>query len=525
MGSTVSYRSWERAELLAANLVWLVRLEWATRVLYLSPQRESAADPETGDVVTWRPGVDDFAWSESLDLFSLSPAVRSLTLTIRPHWLDVPQLIADREDLHQCKVQIYRHIRGGRSLLYFSGRVREYSFGPKGAPVEISIDANPWDDSGELCAQTARVDSTTWPNAAPKTDGEVYPIVIGQPGMLSASSYVQAVPAYAVDSSDEYVLIAGHAVKASQVRLFQGSTTATGPVKHVSDGRGRLVSVADVNSGFSGITYDPNDVYRSSWTEGAGLVQEGGVAIRTAGEVLRWAVRQSTAPWDIVSVNVAARLLDAYQIDTSIVCSPSERLRPWDWLASQLLPLLPVSVHGTARGLGVHVWPLEESPVASLTRGREGVYRVGRVESDDRTRLITESAMRYGYDADAKAYSQRVAAVSQEPDALNGGSVHRALQVGRLRYGPGVSEAQTSDAIYSAATAGAVVGWRAQELGRPAFFASYGLEQQWGWLRLGDQVTITDSEIGWSNRLAVIQGVEHSPGGRLTVALRVRDAA
>ena len=113
----MSYRWWERAELLAADLVWLVRLEWATRVLYLSPQRESATDPETGEVVTWRPGVDDFAWSESLDLFSLSPAVRSLTLTIRPHWLDVPQLIADREDLHQCKVQIYRHIRGGRTLL------------------------------------------------------------------------------------------------------------------------------------------------------------------------------------------------------------------------------------------------------------------------------------------------------------------------------------------------------------------------------------------------------------------------
>jgi hypothetical protein len=522
-GAVTNQRWWDRAELLAADLAWLVRLEWAERVVYLSPQQETAADPETGETVTWQPGVDDFTWSESLDLFSLSPAVRSLTLTIRPHWLDVPQLIADRRDLHQCTVQIYRHIRGGRSLLYFSGRVREYAFGPKGMPVELAIDANPWDDSGELCPETARVDSVTWPNAAEKTNGEMYPIVIGQPGLISEGTSVQAVPAFAVDPSEKYLLIAGHAVKASQVTVHQNGTSATGPVEHVADGRGRLVAVADVHNHFSGITYQAGDTYRTSWTEGPGLVQEGGVAIRTAGQVLRWAVRQSTAPWDMVSVKVASRLLESYQIDTSIVCDPAEHLRPWDWLASQLLPLLPVSIHGTARGLGIHVWPLGESPVANLTRGRQGVFRAGRVQSEDRTRLLTESAIRYAYDADHNLYSERVAAVSRSEDEANGGGVHRALQAGRMRYGVGVVEAQTSDLIYSAATAGAVVGWRAQELGLPAFFASYDLEQQWGWLRLGDQVTITDSEVGWANRLAVIQGVEHSLGGRMTVALRVRD--
>lgn len=521
----MSERWWDRVELLAADLVWLVRLEWASRVVYLSPQVVKAADPETGQTVTWRPGVDDFAWSESLDLFALSPVSRSLTLTVRPHWLDVPELISNRQDLHQCTVQIYRHILGGRSLLYFSGRVREYSYGPKGMPVELAIDANPWDDSGDLCPETARVDSTTWPSAAEKTNGERYPIVIGQPGLISASTSVQAVPAYAVDSGNKYLLIAGHAVQATQVTVHQNGSSATGPVEYVADGTGRLVAIADVHNHFTGITYQPNDTYRTSWTEGPGLTREGGGAIRTAGEVLQWAVSQSTAPWDMVSVQVAARLLEGYQIDTSIVCDQTEHLRPWDWLSAQLLPLLPVSIHGTARGLGVHVWPLGESPIANLTRGLQGVFRVGRIQSEDRTRLLTESAIRYAYDADHNLYAERVAAVSRSEDETNGGGVHRALQAGRLRYGPGVIEAQFSDLIYSASTAGAVVGWRSQELGLPAFFASYDLEQSWGWLRLGDQVTITDTEIGWSRRLAVIQSVEHSPGGRLTVALRVRDAA
>jgi len=518
-------RWWERRELLGADLVWLVRLEWAARVVYLAPQQVTANDPETGQPVTWRPGVEDFAWEESLDLFSLSPASRSLTLTIRPHWLDVPALIADRQDLHQCTARVYRYIRGGRSLLYFSGRVRDYSYGPKGSPVELAIDANPWDDSGELCPETARVDSDTWPGAAEKTDGEMYPIVIGQPGAISGSQSVQAVPGFAVDSSNKYILIAGHAVAASQVTLHQNGSDEVGPIDHVSDGRGRLVAVADVNNHFAGITYHSKDVYRTSWTEGPGLVQEGGTAVRTAGQVIRWAVRQSTAPWDLVSVDVAARLLEGYQIDTSIVCDPAQHLRPWDWLAAQILPLLPVSVHGTARGLGLHVWPLGEDPIASLVRGREGVYRVGRVQSEDRTRLLTESALRYAYDADHNLYAERVAAVSRSEDQANGGGVHRALQAGRARYGVGVAEAQTSDAIYSAATAGAVVGWRAQLYGLPSWSVSYELDQAWGWLRLGDQITITDSEIGWTNRIAVIQGVRHSPGGRLLVALRVQDSA
>ena len=517
---------WDRSELLAADLTWLVRLEWAGRVVHLAPQRVTATDPETGYSATWRPGVEDFSWSEALDLFSLSPASRSLTLTIRPNWLDVPALIADRQDLHQCTARIYRHIIGGRSVLYFSGRVRDYTYEAHGSPVEISIDANPWDDSGNLTPEAARVDSTTWPTAASKTNGERYPIVIGQPGVVG-SSVVPAVPAYAVQSSGKWILIAGHKVEASTVTLYEegnSDSPVVGPVVTKTDGAGRLVSVADVDS-FAGINYSPDSNYRTAWHSGAGLTQEGGAAIRSAGDALRWAVRQSSAPWDLVSVEVAAGLLEGYAIDAGIVGDPAEGLTPWEWIASHLLPLLPVSIHGTARGLGVHVWPLGRDPVASLTRGARGVSRVSRVQSQDRTELLTSSALRYAYDGEEKAYSQRVAAVSQEQDAINGGEVHRGMQAGRLRYGPGVEEGTTSDVVYRAGTARAVVAWRAQLLGLPSWSVSYELPTEWGWLRLGDQITITDSEIGWSSRLAVIQGVQHLPGGRLTVALLVQDSA
>jgi hypothetical protein len=518
-------RWWERAELLGARLTWLVRMEWAARVLYLAPQQVEAADPATGETVTWRPGVEDFAWEESIDLFALTPANRSLTLVVRPFWLDVPSLIADGQDLHQCTVQVYRHIIGGRALLYFSGRVRDYSFGPRGAPVELAIDANPWDEAGDLCVEDARVDANTWPKMAEKTNGEKYPIVIGQPGLISEDESVQAVPAYAVDRDEKYILIAGHAVQASQVELHQNGASAVGPVEHVVDGLGRLVAVADVHNHFGGVTYHEDETYRTAWTEGPGLVREGGVAIRTAGEAIRWATQQSTAPWDPASVEVAAQKLESYAIDTSIVCSPTSPLTPWDWLTAQILPLLPVSVIGTARGIGLHVWPTDEEPVATITRGKQGVHRVGRVESQDRTRLITSSALRYAYDADHNLYSERVAAVARPEDEANGGGVHRSLEAGLARYGPGVAEASTTDAVYSAATAGAVVNWRAQLFGLPAWSVAYELEKAWGWLRLGDQVRITDAEIGWSAELAVIQAVRHQPGGRLLVTLRVQSSA
>ena len=514
---------WTRDELLGADLRWLVRLDWAGLVLHLSTHETEAVDPVSGDTVRWAPAVDPFAWGEQLDLFALSPSTRSLDLTLRIPWVDVPARIMGGKDLHQCQVRLYRHIVGtSRTMPYLQGRVRDYTYEAKGSPVDISIEENPWDDSGSLLPEQARVSADTWPSASDKIDGERYPVILGAPGMVSGSA-IPATPAYPVDSSERYLLIAGHRVSASSVTIFDEDTGSndTATVETVSDGLGRLVSVVDINA--TSLSYDGDHKYRVGWSGGAGKMHEGGTPIRSAGDALRWAARQSTAAWDIVGVEVSSRLLDGYVIDGAIVGSPDETLTPWDWLTAQLLPLLPVSIHGGPRGLAVHVWPLTLSPVASLERGADEVSRVSRVESEDRTRLLSTSSLRYAYNGQEDAYSSRVAAVSQSEDAVDGGTVERHLQAGRIRYGAGRAEDETTDIVYHAGTAGAVVAWRAQLFGLPSFSVAYQLPQRYGWLRLGDRVEVTDDEVGFSAAAAVVESIEYLPSGRLEVGLRVSD--
>ena len=518
-------RWWTRNEILGVELRWLVRLSWAGQTYYLSTKQTEAADPVSGNTETWLPAVAEFSWSEELDLFGLSPRSRSLDLTIRMPWVDVPERIMGGRDLHQCEVRLYRHIVGGsKTMPYLQGRVREYTYEAKGGAIELSVEENPWDDAGNLTPEQARVSADTWPDASDEIEGERYPIILGAPGVVGGSA-IPATPAYPVSPNEQYVLIAGHRVEADNVTVFQEDATPasdTAPVYTVTDGLGRLVSVIDIND--TSLSYAEGDKYRIGWHDGAGKMHEGDSPVRSAGDVLRWAIRQSTAAWDLIGVEVSSRLLDQYTIDGAIVGSPDESLTPWDWLTAQLLPLLPVSIYGGPRGLSIHVWPLATDPLVSITSGADEVTRDSRVESEDRTRLLSLSSLRYGYNGEEDAYTARVAAVSQSQDAIDGGTIERHLQLGRMRYGAGKTEEDTTDIIYHAGTAGSVVSWRAQLYGLPSFSVLYQLPQRFGWLRLGDQIQITDDEVGFSSHLAVVEAIEYLPSGRLEVGLRVSDA-
>lgn len=82
------------------------------------------------------------------------------------------------------------------------------------------------------------------------------------------------------------------------------------------------------------------------------MLGEDGAVMRGAGDVLRWALGQSSLRVDRDRLAAALPALNGFLID----CVIDERVTPWEWLSANLLPLLPVSLVSGPRGLYPVVW-------------------------------------------------------------------------------------------------------------------------------------------------------------------------
>lgn len=236
------------------------------------------------------------------------------------------------------------------------------------------------------------VGSSTWPNADDNIRGEPYPVVVGAPGSpITSGGAVQATPGYLVNVANHTILVAGHRVAATNVRVWnltQG-TNATLAVSHVADGRGRVVATVDGTGAFSGAT-SPNagDELVVGWnrgTWGGGLIGPEG-EIAGAGDLLLWGVRHLTrGVWDLAAMSEYRAALNAYKIDT--FWNDPENWE--DWVQANILSTLPIEEIQGPRGRYYRpiVYETDRSRVrASIaTPGSGGGRRVSRVSAVSET--------------------------------------------------------------------------------------------------------------------------------------------
>lgn len=303
------------------------------------------------------------------------------------------------------------------------GVVTDASTSPIGATFTATED--PAADFGQLLDGGAAVSARTWPRTdaqrladgwyaassplgtSPAAVGLAYPTIIGRPssqiplrvlGSLteytapgSPALYVER-SASTTDPRDHVFVVAGHAVEASHVTWGDPTTRPLTlhrePVTHQRDAQGRRV--ATICPGGSGsIPADDSPEAWAYWTDGGGLY-EGGRLIRSAPDVIAWALRRSSVRVDWQRLAALAPLASIL-LDTAIW----EQAAPLDWLRSQVLPLLPV---GAASGPGGLYWyPLlpDAPPVTTLLDGH-GCYWGGGVEIDHGdilTRIVVEYAI------------------------------------------------------------------------------------------------------------------------------------
>ena len=473
-------------------------------------------DTAAGDTLAYEPGLDDL---------SMAPTDQ-VTVVVVDTTVDWPALAPYVEG----GAAVLRRLVDGDLLeqaeTYTAGVVLDVSWGSRREPVSLTIGVLAGSDSlgVQLPDPTARVDATTWPIAGASyslgNDGSYYPIILGYPGYVEDSGVVYAcVPApigqwkTATPASTRVVVSEDGSAPITSVAIRNEDRGAesTEDATVQADDLGRLV----VTCNFSAAT----DVMPSSATSRlfAGYSPSGGGGVaRSAYDVLVYLLRRwgpGTADW--ARIPEVRDQLGIYQVDTWIDSPVSD---PWAWLEGTLLADLPVRIRTSERGRYL-VWSRtvsdptrqvgsldldahEASRLGAVSRSATpanelvALYRRGRTGDWQGRVVLTGSPTTLGgaqhYPLPGSSDSQRVVIAA-----------HRLCLDSVSRFGLRQAEPLEIDWTWDTSTVLALLERRAEAVAVPGPLVEYeipGDEQ----LREGDELLLTDSELGWSEQPAIV---------------------
>lgn len=519
-----------RDTLLGKRLYFVLRLRIANADYYLSTDTISIVTDD-GDAIQVIDGIEDVDWESALDLFGDSPQAVSIPFSVVIPNLNVGELISRGIDLSSATGQLSRWVEGetweSRQVLV-TGEITEPSHGGVDEPINFSLSQAPFDDRSSMISPDAVIDEAAWPDADEKAYGNTYPQVFGAPGRISSSAKVAGSPGYIVDTSNLYLLIAGHEVNATSVyvkNIDNGTDWASRSVSHTTDGRGRTVAIATLSSGAGDGQYNSSTAgneYMVSWSaDGGRYNRRRDASLTRAGDMLDYWLDLTTLRVDQGRTAAAAELLNGFLLsgyadeDTSV----------WDWIKSNLLPILPVSIVAGPNGLYPIVWPyeaVEEDAVATIDVDRLDAERTSEVQYSPVADIANEIRVAYALDLETDNYARQIRATgddtytSQFDDTFYGISVLRAS---RSRYGVAV-EALETDIVYDQTTASKVATWVSYANATTTRTVTYLLPSHYRWLALGDVVTITDSEIVWTDQLCWIESIEDADVDQIQITVR-----
>lgn len=522
---------------MAARLLWLLDLRRGDRVVYRAAETDVDAPGLDGVTVPYVSGLTAPDYEDRLDLFSLSPAERRAAVSVLPEtalW-DPPREIADGLDPAALTgvLRLWVEDTEREFLVRIEGRLHDVVYGAAGEPVEFDVVEEPSEDTATYPGRTTRIDGDTWPSRATRSDRQYGPTIIGAPGASWTGIGRKAcTPAWVVDTAARRVLIAAHHVLATTIRLrdVTTGTSETCAVTDGFDGLGNPVATA-VYAGAGAIAtasgYSVEDEFAASWEADSGdpvygLARASDSPVRGAGDVVVWALRQTTLRVDWGRMEVARPRLNTYPLDTWIAFDEPESL--WSWLAETVLPLLPVSTRVGPDGLYLHVWDFEaRDPTTALTAqcvdpdtGEivDGVWeRASPVEYTPIEDAINDVTVRYGYaGVDGRFWSRtRLSGDAGEPGTL-------WTRLSHARYGRRRAEYEAR-AMWAPAGAEGLAAWRARAFALPWRRIRYRAMPEATGPAVGASVTLTDAALYLDAVAAIVEAVVWSAGGVNEVSL------
>lgn len=351
-------------------MIWYLLIEWAgARWLWLSE-----GDTPDGADASFAGFFGSPGWASEA---TLEPTGDGISCDLA--WAGVARLVAMGHRLSTATGELGT-INGnwaGRSPVLLGCIDAEY--GGDGEPVTIRLDPRPWEDSGKLLSPDQAVSESTWANVPAATDGRGYPLVIGRPGEYQeadgSTAYCSASPCIPVGS--DTLLVAAARVTSSTLTVYSelDDDQESFAIDYTLDDQGQTVATVDLSAAAT-ITYDGSGRYWARWPDG-GLALGTGETLEAAGDIVAWALRQSSLDVDAAALEAIRAPLAGFLLGGFLDASVS----PWEWLTQEILPLLPLRLIQGPRGMRPALWrpPSAALAVDHLDVDRAEVARDGRI--------------------------------------------------------------------------------------------------------------------------------------------------
>lgn len=515
-----------------SRIYWLLSLQWAGQIFRWSSAPVDVPSDD-GDL-PFDGGLEPVELEVSLGSIGEVGAATSIPFEVAFfESVDVAELVSLGHDLSEGIAEIAIWSEGSRwedRVVVLVGPLREPVYGGDDGLVSFSVEDGLVADRSLIPPASWTVSTANFPSSTrTESEGLTYPVVIGQPGYLRrAGSTCGAVPALSVDATvggdgvvtTTKVIVAGHECATGTVVVFDGTGSYFYGFSTVTDSSENEVSIAEIDTSVD----QTSSTFYSGWFYGGGILKPGTTDdyIHDAVDVILWALQQTSVAVDLVAWESVRPLLAAFQVDGYI----DERVSPWDWLVDNILPLLPISILPGPRGYYPVVWRLNataEEAVAHLNADEAQVERDSAITYSKTSEVVNDFVLSYspdlnrgGYRTTLRLHGDEAVTVSEDVQLT------RSCIVSRTKYGTR-SEELESDWVWEPATALAVLQWRAAAYALPRRSVSYAVGAEWGWLRVGDVITVTDLEVRFDSTVCLITSVRWADETSIVLGLTVLD--
>lgn len=553
----------EPGDLIGSRLVWALDLHYGgtTYRIASEPIDVPASD---GTMHSYTGGFEPVAIEETLGRLKFSaPQLRATVRAVLPvaaadlnargyDWIGATaDLFLTYTDAAGGRLSVAVSALDHRSMWHqISGPIDSPTWGSPGDPaglVEFGLESAPWSATDPAINTLGTINSTTFPGADADAMGKRYPLVIGSPGVYLDSTGAQQTgagsPAYVVGRASiiaETLLAAGHPCTGSSLvsAIDDGGHAYVAVASPTLDGEGNMVTTVDVR-GAPATWRSVGQEFYICW-DGAGGISGDSVAgvteeapdvavmmLARAGLAVdypAWAALKGRIP----SVKVAGYVND----DSSA----------WEYLSRHVLPVMPVAYKYTRQGIAPVVY-------ASTLRNANTVAHVGTVGTPTATgggdwtpvgpiALETEPG---DVPARIDVTMASDARTGEPPRAFSWvgtgagdvrryrGSVVRATDRGNVYLqqastrGAVSTKRLTFAQVWDTPSIDAAASWRTKIDAMPTLSAAYSAPLHWGWLQIGDQITITDRLRAFDAAIVMIESRTFEDGGWTFTVLRDED--
>jgi hypothetical protein len=414
-----------------------------------------------------------------------------------------------------------------------SGKLVDPEYGAEWEPVTCSLEEMVADDQTTLPVQPITIaswlaEAVAGTSAAQAGDtGVIVPMVWGTPGATTAAG--SPAPIIGTSGSLVYLGIACHYVEAFSVDIIDSAGTTETFVVYYTDVR----SYFGVTRGMPVVAWVVVDTSTSSlvltdslfaiWNNGAALVDESSQAIRGVGDLLAHVLRTSALRVDYGRLDAVRPLLNQYQTSGYI----DEVVALGEYITEVLGAVFPFAMAGGQGGVYPFLWPVYPNATSAITVLSTdldpNLERVGRISYEGSDEVATDIELRYTWNPQTEGYMV-ARSVGGEVSVADPDRMTIAQLIGpRSRYGLRRKVLETT-VVHDATTASKVLLAQAARYGQPARMVQYIAPRRYGWLRRGDLIALTDVEVAASSQLCLIEGVQWTEDGALTLTLRYIEA-